>query len=255
MINISIIGTGNVAWHLARTIAATPALKLSQVCGRRAESLSDFSDFGSVILSISQLKPVELILIAVSDDAIATVAQQISQHLGIVAHTSGSVEMQVLDNHKNYGVFYPLQTFSKGRALDFSPIPICLEASSLKNKLLLEQVAFALSENIYTLNSSQRAQVHLSAVFANNFTNHILTEAKKITDAASIDFKILKPLLEETVNKAFINSNLDNQTGPAKRGDYKTINQQIDALNNPELRSLYQTLTNSILSKYGKEKL
>lgn len=255
MIEISIIGNGNVAWHLAQVYDRCDTVSVNQIYGRDLAKLNDFKSYGSVTNNLSTLNPVDFILIAVSDDHIQEVASQLPINRGVVLHTSGSKSLHILNKHTVYGVFYPLQTFSRGIEVDFKKIPICIEAN---NDLVLKKIktlAKAISLKVELLNSDARKQLHLAAVMANNFTNHLLMQVKELCSAHQLDFNLIKPLLEETVDKLFKSNNLDTQTGPAKRGDYQVINQHLDQLEFSKQKELYKALTNSILTTYGKEKL
>jgi predicted short-subunit dehydrogenase-like oxidoreductase (DUF2520 family) len=147
----------------------------------------------------------------------------------------------------NYGVFYPLQSFTKEKAIDLSDVPFCIEASSTRVHEVLFSIARSLSSKVVVLDSEQRKVLHLAAVFANNFTNHMLFWAKTLLDAEGLDFNLLKPLTKETVEKAFFLMPELAQTGPARRGDYKTMKSHLDQIEaNPELSKLYQELSKSI---------
>lgn len=252
MISISIIGTGNVAQHLIKVISKAENISLNQIYGRNSSNFPKLNSYAECISEFTKLKPVDLLIIAISDDAISTVSNNIANFSGIVVHTSGSTSMNVLDIHKQYGVFYPLQTFTEGRDLSFIEIPICLEASSKKVMQILNTVALALTHNIVELNSEKRSALHLAAVFANNFSNHILMQTDLICKNNEVSFNLLKPLMKETIEKAFALGPLNAQTGPAKRNDTKTIDYQIKKLKTENQKEIYKILTKSILHTYGK---
>ncbi len=252
MISISIIGTGNVAQHLAKHLSKAENIILSQIYGRSSSQFSEFNNYAEFISDFNQLKPADVLIIAVSDDAILTVSNKIVNFSGIVVHTSGSTAMHVLSKHKNFGVFYPLQTFTQGRELDFKEIPICLEASNTEVLETLKSVAMVLSKNTVELDSEKRSKMHLAAVYANNFTNHILMQTDVICQNNEVSFHLLKPLMKETIEKAFTLGPLNAQTGPAKRKDSNTINYQVESLKTENQKEIYKVLTRSILETYGK---
>tara|TARA_R110000765_G_scaffold344881_1_gene435177 strand:- start:108 stop:875 length:768 start_codon:yes stop_codon:yes gene_type:complete len=255
VIEISIIGTGNVASYLAHAFAESKGILLRQIVGRTQETLLPFNKIAECITSYDNLHTVDILIIAVSDNVIHEISQAIPVTLSIVTHTSGSTSIDALKKHSKRAIFYPLQSFSKNRNIDFSTVPICLEAANKSDLLLLEEVASALSDSIHFLNSESRAHLHQAAVFANNFCNHILYQTEEICKTHSLDFNLLKPLMTETVNKAFDIGALAAQTGPAKRQDTSTIKKQLENLKTEEQKLIYKTITQTILKTYGKEKL
>ncbi|MGP8216065.1 MAG: Rossmann-like and DUF2520 domain-containing protein [Bacteroidia bacterium] len=197
----------------------------------------------------------DIYIIAVKDDVIEKIASKLRLKGKIVVHTSGSVEMKVLKKiSDNYGVFYPLQTFSKDSKLK-NGIPFCIEASTPEVYKQLETLVKELKGKVYNINSSQRAKLHLAAVFANNFTNYLYAVAYNILNGADIPFDVLLPLIHETVNKLQDGNPAKNQTGPAIRNDVKTIKKHRKMLkDNPQYLKLYKLLTQSIrLNKNAKE--
>ncbi|MGC6285347.1 MAG: Rossmann-like and DUF2520 domain-containing protein [Polaribacter sp.] len=227
MISILVIGNGNVAFHLVKQFKSIDEIDCTQISSR----------------NIGFLPSADVAIVAVSDDAIAEVSSQIDTNL--VVHTSGGSHINSLKNLKNKGVFYPLQSFSKSKEVDFSEIPICLEAESDSDYDLLEKVANLISNKVYRIDSKQREIIHVSAVFANNFSNHMFTIADEICESYGITFEILHPLINETVKKLSDLSPKEAQTGPAIRNDQKTIKKHLLLL--PEKYQLmYKLLTESI---------
>ena len=159
----------------------------------------------------------------------------------------------MLPNSARSGVFYPLQTFSKDREVDFENIPLCVEAKNLEDLVLLKKLAKAISKSVYEISSEQRKSLHLAAVFVNNFTNHLYHIGNEICRKNKLPFDILKPLILETASKVNTLPPIEAQTGPAKRNDEETIEKQLDQLQNREQREVYQILTNSIKASYGKK--
>jgi predicted short-subunit dehydrogenase-like oxidoreductase (DUF2520 family) len=166
-------------------------------------------------------------------------------------HTAGSVPIDILDKFYNYGIFYPFQTFSKNRDISFDNIPILVEGNSKKTTGQLLKLASSLSKTVYEVNSEQRLLLHIAAVFACNFTNHLYHVSKKISDKAELPFDILQPLIEETVSKAFKVSPEKAQTGPASRSDRKTMEKHIEILtksfDNKNLAELYEDISERII--------
>ena len=173
----------------------------------------------------------------------------------LVVHTSGSLSLSVLEPYsKNAGVLYPLQTFSKNRAIDFSEIPIFVEADSELNEKTLQTFAGAISKKVSILNSDKRKSLHIAAVFACNFVNHMYSLASGYLEEQDIPFEVLHPLIEETARKAREMSPKDAQTGPAVRFDENIINDHLERLQEfPELKALYNSISRSIFEHHQKK--
>ncbi|NKI32082.1 Rossmann-like and DUF2520 domain-containing protein [Croceivirga thetidis] len=249
MPTVVLIGTGNVAHHLFRALKEN----IIQVFGRNEQALREFSESTSTTSSIDELVAADLYLLAVSDDAIKEVSRQFSHVKGLLAHTSGSVPISQLSSERK-AVFYPLQTFTFGRDLNFSTIPICLEATNKEDYGILEELANSISKSVYRINTEQRKKLHLAAVFANNFSNHIFQIAMEICEQENVDFDLLKPLIIETINKIEHLNPIDAQTGPAKRNDIQTMQAHLEGLQDPMHKKIYQMLSKSI-RKSHEEKL
>jgi len=246
MIKVCIIGSGNVAQHLISAFASTAEIKIVQVFARNRESLSHLIDSNKVTSDLNALEAADIYFIAVSDDAIASVSQQLPFKDKLVVHTSGSVPMLSLDDKNSKGVFYPLQTFSKNKAVDFSEIPICIESENPADFKTLEKAARSISQKTFSIDSQQRKALHVSAVFVNNFVNHLYQIGNDICNENGISFEILKPLIRETAEKIMTLSPAEAQTGPAKRHDERTIAAHLQYLTNENQHHLYQLLTQSI---------
>ncbi|UJH67109.1 Rossmann-like and DUF2520 domain-containing protein [Allomuricauda sp. SCSIO 65647] len=254
MLKVVIIGTGNVAFHLFKAFQTTDKVSVVQVVGRDKNVLSTFEDEAIIETDLKKVKQADFYLLAVSDTAIFEVAQQLRNKKGIVAHTAGSVSIDALNDHLSYGVFYPLQTFSKERPVDFSVIPICVEANTRTALARLEKLADTLSDSVYQISSKQRRQLHLSAVFVNNFPNHLFTIAATICRDHDVSFDLLKPLIGETANKIRFLDPQTAQTGPARRNDIETMQRHLDELKHPLHKKIYQLLSESIRQAH-EEKL
>lgn len=261
-IKIAIIGSGNLATQLGMALYKDGYL-ISQVYSRSQKNASLLSKKlkAEAITDLKKLSQYSAIyIIAVKDDAIETVAKQLKLKDQIVVHTSGSVSMDVLKNSsKNYGVFYPLQTFSKekkarpngrgqsfGRA-DFKTIPICIEANNKNTSTTLEYFAKSISNNVKKVNSEQRKKIHLAAVFACNFSNHMYAIAEQLLVKDKLSLDLLKPLIEETANKIKENKPSKVQTGPAARNDKKTMDAHLKLLSKEkDLQKIYTLISKSI---------
>ena len=247
MILISIIGSGNVAQHLLKVIAKTVGLELVQIVVRETQSVLNLISEDKICTNYNEIKLADLYLVAVSDDAIALVSAKLPFENRLVVHTSGSVSITNLDSKNRKGVFYPLQTFSKNKEVNFKSIPICLESEIELDRAILEKVANLISEKVYLINSLQRNALHIAAVFVCNFTNHLYKLGNDICNENQIPFEILNPLIEETANKIQFLSPKEAQTGPAKREDIQTINKHLNFLSNQDQKDIYKILTKSII--------
>ena len=250
MTKVIIIGSGNVAQHLIQAfqnkIVLDSQIELVQVFARNKKSLTHLLDSNRITSDYTQLQAADVYIIAVSDDAIAEVSSQLPFENQLVVHTSGTVPLTTLKNKNRRGVFYPLQTFSKDKAVNFKTIPICLEAENEKDLETLNQIANAISDAVYQINSEQRKALHVAAVFVNNFVNHLYQMGNEICANNNVPFEILKPLIQETANKIVTLSPKEAQTGPAKRNDRTTIEAQQQFLTDENQSTIYTILTQSI---------
>ena len=248
---ISIIGSGKVATHLATSFIEND-IQVSHIYGRNVDRLNALckSIDAKAVTSIQDL-PNQLCILCISDDAISEVIQKINPTIP-VAYTSGSVKISSIKERDNIGVFYPLQTFTKDRKVNFFEIPIFIESNNEYFTQTLFDLAWNISRTVNYATSEERAKLHLAAVFVNNFTNHILCLAQEICAKEGVDFNHLRPLLKETISKIDHQPALNNQTGPAKRRDKQTIDFQENQLSGNVLE-VYETLTKSILNTYKRE--
>lgn len=243
------IGSGNVATHFAKAFKESNA-EIVQVYSKQYVHATELAGLvGAVPINDLAMADhgADLYLIAVKDDAIASVADQLKNVKGLVVHTSGATDMNVLNGCRNYGVLYPLQTFSRSRGLDFSNVPLCIEGGNETLLKTVQDVALSLTEKVYVVNSEQRKTLHLSAVFACNFVNHMYAISKDLLQAQQLDFELLKPLIIETAAKVQHADPALVQTGPAIRNDLQTMDRHKELLSDsPELVAIYETLSNSI---------
>lgn len=251
---ITLIGSGNVAHHLGKAFKSV-GVKIDCVYSRNitnAELLAvELESFA--VDQISNLPGYsDLYLFAVNDSSIEYLAKQLSECCGYnlnVAHTSGMESVDVFKEHFNtYGVFYPLQTFKKERALNIREIPffITTNGSDFENKLY--NLAKSISDSVKFISDKERKVLHVSAVFANNFTNYLYSISKDLLIIEDLEFELIFPLIKETTKKILSGENPSEiQTGPAIRHDNKTINDHLNYLQNfPEYKSIYNLMTKSI---------
>jgi len=256
---IGIIGTGNVAWHLARNLENSGHV-ISCVYDREIDKAKQFTldYFNAKPTNKHNLITIDasIFIMAISDDAIEEVAGNLilpeEAHL---FHTSGTKPLSALGyaNTNNIGVFYPLQTFSKGKQTDISKVPFCLEAETAESKAVLSKLATSISNEVHFIDSHQRAVIHLSAVVACNFSNHMMSIAKGILESNEMSFDLLKPLVAETINKAIAIGPEAAQTGPARRKDLETLDKQYNSLQNDEnVAKIYELVSQHILDYYSE---
>ena len=240
MKRIILIGAGNVAHHLGLSLFGA-GHQIIQVISKTQNSAKCLAEKLNTEfeIDIAKIRKADFVIIAVNDDTVAAVASQIKNMP--FAHTSGSVCL------KNGGVFYPLQTFNTDIKLTISDIQFCIEANSKAFENQLVEIAKNLSSNVITMNVAQRKQLHIAAVFACNFSNQMYSIADNLLAEKDIDFKILLPLIKQTIAKLNTNKPKAVQTGPAKRKDLQTIKNQINLLEDDDLRNIYKLITNQIL--------
>ena len=254
---ISLIGSGRVATHLAKVLAQSH--QIVQIYSRQyahAEQLAEMVK-ADAINQIEQIQSdIDLLIIAVSDQSIAQVIEQVTNYLPdvLIVHTSGSTDLKVLTQfHTRAGVFYPLQTFSLERDVDWLATPFFVEASTDEDLEILNGLAKSLSQRVYLYSSAQRLSLHLAAVFACNFSNYCYDMAKQVTDAEHVDFSLLYPLIVETAQKATQNDPRTMQTGPAMRGDQNILQMHqtmLESAQQNELKSVYTLLSEQILQQH-----
>jgi len=250
------IGSGKVVFHLSQAIAEV-GLQISCFYSRNIESAqalalkhqSEWHDLEHI-----ELLDTDLVIVSVPDEALHEVMNKTPKSRALIVHTSGSMDMDILSPiSPRLGVFYPLQTFSKEKAVDFQNVPFLIEAHDEKDLILLEQLAKKISTNVYQINSLQRKKIHIAAVFSCNFTNYLFHIAEDILEQADIPFEILKPLIAETADKIKELRPFHAQTGPAVRRDHSTIDAHLQALENEKkYQEIYQLLSESIMNSRKK---
>lgn len=248
---IVIIGSGNVAYHLAKAFTQNN-IKVSQIFGRNEVELSKISSEFNIPFSTDQLEDAEFYIIAVSDSAVENVSELIKNENTLVAHTSGSLPMEILKGNYRKASFYPLQTFSKTKNLEYSKIPFFIEAENQIDEKSLFELASIISENVETSDYEKRKYIHLTAVFACNFVNHLFARAKEISDSQHLDFNYFIPLIDETVEKIHHLEPKSAQTGPAVRGDKRVLKLHEELITDEEHLKIYQLMNESIKKMYHK---
>ena len=252
---IFVIGSGNVATHLSGALLKA-GHTIAGVCGRSFEHADELARKLSAkpFDSLAHIPTdADVYLISVSDDSIADVAAQMPDVKGIVAHTAGSVLMDVLKRFENHGVIYPMQSFTKNRKIDVGRVPFFVEGCTgdVADKLIM--LAKTISTDVRLMTSEERKYLHLSAVFASNFVNGMFAEAEAVLKHCRLPFSVLQPLIEETVSKALEMGPVAAQTGPARRGDAGVLQAQQKMLDDENQRNLYSFASKRITERYGKQ--
>jgi len=251
---IAIIGAGNVAWHLA------PALEeaghtITEVYARVIQSADKiiervYEAEATDDLDFSESKA-EFFILAIKDEAIPEVSDAIIlPENAILVHTSGSVDMASLNlsSAAYTGVFYPLQSFTIGKKVEWSTLPILVESEDDEVLQMLKKLAKSLSHQVFTVRSKDRKALHVAAVFASNFSNHMIRIAEEIMRRQGLDFEMLKPLIIETISKSLEIGARNAQTGPAVREDYETLEEHHQFLNyNQEIAEIYRLISQDII--------
>jgi predicted short-subunit dehydrogenase-like oxidoreductase (DUF2520 family) len=249
-IKLAIIGAGNLGTRVSLEFH-NQGIEIIQVF---SQTVTSALTLGKLIGCNYVTRPEEITpeadiyLVSVSDQAFNDLLQEINFNNKLVAHTAGSLSIEELRQYTdNFGVFYPLQTFSKFRDVDFSQVPICIEGNTPENEQILVELASTISKDVRIISSEQRKQIHLAAVFVCNFVNHMYSIGAEIVQKNDLPFDILMPLISETASKIKNMSPLLAQTGPAVRKDKNIINEHLNMLNHdPKLQKLYSALSESI---------
>ena len=250
---ITLIGSGNVATHLGAAFK-NAGHKIVQVYSRDMQNaaLLAYHIGAEAIDDLNNIDAnTDIFIISVGDDVIADIAQQLAKYDKLIVHTSGATSLYNLTAFTDKaGVFYPLQTFSKTKEVDFRTVPLCIEGADKHIVKTLKELAQSISNNVYMVDSSQRRTLHLAAVFACNFPNYLYRVAQELLAKQNLSFDLLRPLILETAEKVQQQFPADVQTGPAIRGDQMIIVNHLQMLKNePELEQLYRLLSQGIIKK------
>jgi predicted short-subunit dehydrogenase-like oxidoreductase (DUF2520 family) len=252
---IALIGAGNVATHFGVALKKAKH-EILQVYSRSEPSSRELAQkirckYTTDAKSIST--SADLYIISISDHAIKELLKSLPFKNKTVVHTSGSVPMKIFGKkYSNHGVIYPLQTFSKERNIRFNEVPLLIEGNNAAALSVIASLARSVSPFVFEMSSSDRKTVHLAAVIANNFSNHLFVQAEKTLMKKNIPFPLLGPLMHETVIKAIKITPRASQTGPAKRGDSKIIEEHLAMLKKePSMQKIYKLLSESIEQESG----
>lgn len=239
MSDVAIIGYGNVGYHLAKHIA----FKSHKVTiFSRTPSSEDAAQ------PLSELTPeaFEFILLTVPDDQVKATSDALHTSDAVVLHTSGTNPLSELSKHAKRGVVYPLQTFSRNKEVDFDALSIFVEGSATEEERIFRFVE-TWSNNVKLLNSSDRSKLHLAAVFACNFSNHMFHLSERFLKTIGMEFQDILPLVAETYQKAIELNPSKAQTGPAIREDMVTVDRHLQMIENEDIRSIYERITQNII--------
>lgn len=254
---IVLIGAGNVATRLGAALNKA-GHTISQIYNRteaHARTLGELlqSPFTFNVEEIDS--EADCYIFSLKDDVIESVAASIQPNNGLWLHTSGSMPADLFcQKNKRYGVFYPLQTFSKEREVDFRSIPFFIESPSPQDEELIKTLAESISDKVYIMSSDKRKYMHLAAVFACNFTNHLYLLAEQLLEKNGIPGEVILPLIDETAQKIHSMTPREAQTGPAVRNDRSVIDKHMKLLNNqPEMQEIYELLSRSIYKTMNHE--
>ena len=246
-LNIVILGAGNLAWHLSQECLKKNhnVLQIYNRTKKKGEKLSKKlkCEFTSKLENVNH--NADVYILCISDKSITEIANSLPIENKLIVHTSGAVHQDLISKNKR-GVLYPLQTFSKDRAIDFREIPFCIEANYENDKQTLIKLAKTLSNKVYEMNSDERKILHLAAVFANNFSNFMYSISEDILCKNNISFELLKPLIIETANKIISHSPKEAQTGPAIRNDQTSIEIHLKNLKNRNYYDIYKILSEKL---------
>ncbi|MCL3780395.1 DUF2520 domain-containing protein [Prolixibacteraceae bacterium JC049] len=249
MKSVVLIGAGNLATQLGLRFKEV-GVAIEQVYSRSVDSAKKLADLLSAEFTTEtrNIFSADIYIIALADKAFHSVLENIDFKNALILHTAGSISLTELKSYSsNYGVFYPLQTFSKERKVEFETIPICVEANSEENLNEIKKLAQLCSKDVREINSEQRKSLHLAAIFCCNFVNHMYHLSAEVTETHAVDFNILRPLIKETVAKIDLMHPKDAQTGPAVRYDENIMDKHLAQLEDEKLmKELYAKLSKSI---------
>lgn len=248
---IVFIGSGNLATHLSvalKSAGHTPLQVYSKTLSNACQLAKCLNcDATDDITQVS--KEADAYIISIKDDAIAGIIDQLAEGRAeaVFIHTAGSVSIDILAHRASHAaVLYPMQSFTKGRDLDFATIPCFIEASDAIAQTCVTELAESISREVYPLNSETRKKMHLAAVFASNLANHCYRIAEKIVTKEGLDFKLFSPLILETARKATVMSPRQAQTGPMVRNDVQVMQMQLSLLDDPHAKQIYKDMAESI---------
>lgn len=256
---VTIVGAGNVGHNFGLAFRQAGYV-IHQIYSRTQKSALLLSQTLSCnyTTQLSELdKQTDILILAVNDDVIPEVLDQIQLKDKPIVHTSGSTPIDVFNGKgfSQYGIFYPVQSFSKNDTESLTPIPICVEGVNSQTEDLLLSLARSVSTKVYAMDSEKRKALHVAAVFANNFSNHMYHIADRLLHQHNISFEIIRPLIEKTSNKLKNEIPLHAQTGPAVRNDRKVIDMHLNYLENQKAyHDIYELITQDIFASQQNKK-
>jgi predicted short-subunit dehydrogenase-like oxidoreductase (DUF2520 family) len=252
-LNIVIIGAGNLAWHLSLVLknAGHNMVQIYNRSAANAQHLAETIGASYTTHLVEIYTKADVYLFAVKESAISELIKNQVFTDKFLVHCSGSLSIDVFSKTTaNSGVMYPLQTFSKNKKVEFGCIPFFVEATNLESEAKLTELVKSLSSNVQNLDSNKRAKLHLAAVFASNFSNHMYSIAAEILEKEKLSFDLVKALIKETNEKAMNMPPKQAQTGPAIRKDYQTIETHLALLQkDKQLQDIYRLLSEHIAGK------
>jgi predicted short-subunit dehydrogenase-like oxidoreductase (DUF2520 family) len=252
ILKVIFIGAGNVAAHMSLSMKDAE-FSIIQVFSRTKENARILGErlACGFITETRHIRPdADIYIFSIIDDILPNIITEIPANKGLWLHTAGSVPIDVFKGYsERYGVIYPLQTLSKNRDTDFRKIPLFVEGNTEAIGKDIRNIAERISENVYPMTSEKRRYLHLAAVFACNFSNHMYRIATQILEEQGIDRQVLQPLIDETANKLHTMSPDKAQTGPAIRYDRNIINRHLALLNDPDIRNIYEFISKNIHEK------
>lgn len=250
--SISFIGSGNVAWHLAQAFSAS-GFEVMEIFGRSKKGTQALAALCKAIpksLSDGIDTKADVLLLCVPDQVISNLVPQLSHLKSVLIHTAGTLDLEEIRHPSGYGVFYPLQTFTRGFEIHLEQVPILIEASDKRVMGMLEHLGNSLSCKVEVCSSERRKRIHLAAVWASNYSNHMMEIASGILREQDIPFHFIHELLGETLRKAMILGTEKAQTGPALRRDEKVIQAHLELLRDDKLKALYALIAASVQDRH-----
>ena len=252
MMKVTLIGAGNLATQLGKSLKKA-GVTISQVYSRTEESARTLGELleAEWLTDIKSLRDeADVYIFSVKDSALSELITEVCKGRGdkLFLHTAGSMPMSCFEGKAlHYGVFYPMQTFSKSKDVNFERIPVFIEGNSIETEDVIRSLANKLSQRVIRLSSADRKYLHLAAVWACNFTNYCYTVASDILSEHGIPFDVMLPLINETTEKIQNISPKEAQTGPAVRGDKNVMSQQLELMSDrADLKELYKMLSKGI---------
>lgn len=247
--NVVLIGAANLATNLAKELIKKK-FNIIEIYSRSLKSAQELAAITNA-KATNEIETIstnaDLYIFSVKDSVLSDLIDKLPHNNAIWLHTAGSIPADVLKNKVDkYGVIYPLQTFSKNKSVDFNNIPIFVEGNNSDIESIIYSFAQKLSSKVYKLSSEKRKYIHLSAVFACNFTNHMYTIANNILEQEGIPFDVLLPLIDETALKVHSISPIDAQTGPAVRYDKNVIEKQLNLIEDTNTKEIYKLISKNI---------